>query len=174
MEFCFDIVFPSVNVSLYVFFVCHYLSCFFLTKTNKDKGRIHWNCSALPRVFLVINVFSCFKRIPEVLLPSSTPNLSKSLHFIQFEVPNRFPTLPHRDLCKIEPHSPDPNLPFTFEPTKHHQIQSNTSVHIPNLKSVIISVISSFHWPCFMRLTRRALSRPGRASYQVKRGLMLP
>ena len=79
----------------------------------------------------------------------------KPLHLTQFEVPNHLPTLPHRDLCKIEPHSLDPNLPFTFEPTKHHQIQSNTSVHIPSLKSAITLVISSFHWPYFLRLTRR-------------------
>ena len=116
---CFGIVFSSVIVSLHVFYVCHISLYFILTKSNKDKGRIHWNCSALPRVCLVIDVFSCLKRILEVFLPSSTPHLSKSLHFIQFEVPNQLPTLPHWDLCKTEPHSPHPKSTFPFEPTKH-------------------------------------------------------
>ena len=75
-------------------------------------SRIHSNCNALPTVCLVIDVFSYLKRIPEVFLPSSTPHLSKSFHFIKFEVQNQLPTLPHKDLYKTEPHSPDPNMPF--------------------------------------------------------------
>ena len=120
VEYWLGIVFPSVISSFTCVYVCHISLYFFLIKKNKDKGRIHWNCSALPRVFLVIYVFSCLKRIPEGFLPSSTPHLSKALHITQFVVPNHFPTLPHRDLCKTEPHSPDPNFPFPFEPTKHH------------------------------------------------------
>ena len=82
----------------------------------------------------------------------------KSFHLIQFEVPNHLPTLPHRDLCKTEPHSPDPNLPFTFEPTKHHQIQSKYSEHIPSLKPVFTLVISSLIDHILLRLTRRGPS----------------
>ena len=79
----------------------------------------------------------------------------KALHLTQFEVPNHLPTSPHRDLYKTKPHSPDPNLPFTFEPKKHHQIQSNSSKHIPSLKLVFTSVISSLIDHIFLRLTRR-------------------
>ena len=122
----FGIVFSFVIVSLLMFYVCHYLSCFILTKTNKDIGRIHWNCSALPRVFLVIYVFSRLKRILKVFLPSSTPHLSKALHFIQFEVPIQLSTLPHRDLCKTEPHSPDANLPFHLSQQNIIKFQSNS------------------------------------------------
>lgn len=41
VAFCFGIVISSVIVNLLIFYVCHYLSCFFLTKSNKGKGRIH-------------------------------------------------------------------------------------------------------------------------------------
>ena len=41
VAFCFGIVLSSVILNLLMFYVCHYLSCFFLTKSNKGKGRIH-------------------------------------------------------------------------------------------------------------------------------------
>ena len=118
VAYFFDIVFLSINLSLPVFYLCYSLSYFLLTKTNKDKGRIHWNCSALPRVCLVIYVFSCLKRIPEGFFPSSTPHLSKALHFFQLEVLNQFLALPHWNLYKTKPHSPNPKSAFPFDANK--------------------------------------------------------
>ena len=41
VAFCFGKVLSSVFLNLIMCYLCHYLSYFFLTKSNKSEGRIH-------------------------------------------------------------------------------------------------------------------------------------
>ena len=112
-------------------------------------------CSALPRVCLIFYVFNYLKRIPEGFFPSSTPHLSKLSISFKIEVSNQFPTLPHSDLCKTEPHSLDPNFPFLLSQQNIIKFNQDSFSYIPNLKSVFIQVISSLIDHFLLRLTRR-------------------
>ena len=50
VAFCFGTVLFLVILNLLMCYAWHYLSCFFLTKSNKSVSIIHWNCSALLEV----------------------------------------------------------------------------------------------------------------------------
>ena len=104
VAFCFGIVIFFVILNLLMCYVWHYLSCFFLTKSNKSVSRIHWNCSALLEVCFSLWCFQLFGEDPWDFLPSSAPHLSNPSISFNFKCQKQLPTLPHWDLCKTEPH----------------------------------------------------------------------
>ena len=102
--------------------------------------------------------FLCFQLFEEdpwrfLALFNSSP--VSTLHFFQIEVSNQFPTFPHSNLCKTEPHSPDPNFPFLLSQQNIIIFNQDSFAYIPSLKSVFIQVISNLTDHFLLRLTRR-------------------
>ena len=111
-------------------------------------------CSTL-KFCLIFYVFNCPKRILVSFLPSSTPHRFELSISFKIETSNQLPTLPHSDLCKTGPHSPDPKSALPFDPKNTLKIKSNSFAYIPSLKLAFIQVISSLVDHFLLRLTRR-------------------